>query len=296
MQLINAVDLFLGDFQNPSTKKSYYYCLIPMRDYIGPTKPITVITPAHLIEYGQTLYTKDRAPATVNKHVKAIKHFFRWCVTLELLDKSPATVMHAPRRDLQVPKSKAMTDREFSQLLDYMRWKPRDHALLLFLGDTGCRAAGAANLRIQDIDLDNHTATVTEKFDKSRPVAFGADCAIAIRAWLIKRPKTAGDYIFSRRPTAMKPDNISLIIRRACQVVNIRSLGSHSLRHRKGHQMADAGIAASIAATALGHSDPAITLQHYYPRDWARAKEALESLAHTTKPNVIIPLPKAQTK
>ncbi len=295
MLLKDALTLFINEFSNAATKKSYYYSLIPMSDYIGPCKPIDQITPVHLVEYHQHIKLSPNSPATINKKVKGIQRFFNWCVSLDLLIKSPASAIHSKRRIQKVPKLKAMTDEEFHALLDYTKWRPRDHALVLFLGDTACRAAGAANLKIEDVDLDKQIATVTEKFDKTRLVAFGHDCANAIRLWLLKRPKTAGEYLFSRRPQAMKPDNISLIIRRACLTIGIRSLGSHSLRHRKGHQMADAGIAASVAATALGHSDPTTTLQHYYPDDWARAKDALTELAHQSKVN-ILPLKKVSSK
>ena len=76
----------------------------------------------------------------------------------------------------------------------------------------------------------------------------------------------------------MKPENVSLIIRRAAQLAGVRVLSSHSLRHRKGHQLADSRIAPSIAATVLGHSDVVITLQHYYPADWESAEQAMREL------------------
>jgi integrase len=79
--------------------------------------------------------------------------------------------------------------------------------------------------------------------------------------------------------------------KRAAKDAGVRVLSSHSLRHRKGHQFSDAGISVTTAATALGHSDPMITLTYYYPHDWATAKEALQNLATNTA-DLAAPSPK----
>ncbi|MCB0079217.1 MAG: hypothetical protein KDD73_17590, partial [Anaerolineales bacterium] len=39
--------------------------------------------------------------------------------------------------------------------------------------------------------------------------------------------------------------------------------------------LADARVAPSIAATALGHTSIQTTLDHYYPGDWESAEKAL---------------------
>nr|MCU0497929.1 tyrosine-type recombinase/integrase [Anaerolineae bacterium] len=81
----------------------------------------------------------------------------------------------------------------------------------------------------------------------------------------------------------IKPDNISQIVRRICHAAAIRGQGSHALRHRNGHQMADQGVAPSVAARVLGHSDVMVTLKHYYPKDWKRAEKTMKDLAYKPK-------------
>lgn len=294
MNLQSAITLFIDAHENPVTAAAYRQTLIPMRDYLGPARPITEVTTPDLLRWVQTYHTRGLAPASINKHVKAIKAFFNWCVRIDLLSKSPAKEVKTKRPPRRISREKAMTDDELSALLDYLRYKPRDYALVLFLADTGCRAGGAALLRVEDLDLPNGRAFVTEKGDKTRPVSYGHDCRLAIEFWLRKRPKGAGAYVFSRTKTPVKPDNISQIIRRACQVVGIRSLGSHSLRHRKGHQLADNRVAASVAATALGHSDPSITLGYYYPDDWETAEKELRKLTVArSKPGNVVDIKQA---
>lgn len=283
MQLQEAIVLFLGDY-GPSTRQAYAGPLIRMRDWLGPTRLVGEITPAVLVEYFQNrVANRGLSPATVQKHAKTIKTFFNWCARLELIQRSPAFAIRARRPPRAISREKAMRDDELAAILDVLRHKyiPRDYALVLFLADTGCRRSGAANLRWQDMDLTALTAMVTEKGGNPRKVAFSEDSAKAISKWLFFRSvnyRIRDTYVFSLNGRPMNPENVSLIIRRACRRAGVRVLSAHSLRHRKGHQFADARIAPSIAATALGHSDPLITVTYYYPSDWETAEAALREL------------------
>lgn len=282
MFLKKAIDLFLGEYK-ATTRKTYAASLTILRDYLGPARPLADIQPAHVIEFFQkVIYSRDLAPATIQKHTKTVKTFFNWCVRIDLLAKSPAAAVRGRKLPSAITREKAMTDTELSAILEAVRYdKPRDFAMILFLADTGCRRGGVAGLQIKDIDWVKLRATVTEKGEKSRLVAFSPLCALAIQRWLANRQAhytIKGVHVFSTDGSPMKAENVSLIIRRAAQVAGVRVLSSHSLRHRKGHQLADSRIAPSIAATLLGHSDVTITLKHYYPADWESAEAAAREL------------------
>lgn len=281
MELEQAIELFLGEHK-ASTREAYSQGLRPMMAWMGPKKDLTEVRPELLIEYFQMVVKKrGYAPATEQKHIKSVKVFFNWCIKLDLLITSPAKMVKGKRLSGAVDRHKAMTDEELVTLLDTLRFKPRDYALVMFLADTGCRRGGAVGLRMKDIDWNALVAVVTEKGEKTRKVAFGEKCAAALSSWLWYRSEhytLKGEYIFTRDGLPMHASNISLMMRRACKVAGLRSLSSHSLRHRKGHQLADARVAPSIAATALGHDDPQITLKYYYPKDWESAEKALRGL------------------
>lgn len=277
MKLEKAVRLFLSQYSNEGTRRAYADVLRLLIESVGGQTSVQTITPAELLGYGVTLSQRSYADATKMKHIKSIKTFFNWLVEMEIIERSPAKKLRFQRPPRRISREKAMTDEELQKILDFVKWKPRDYALILFLADTGCRAAGAATLRTRDLDIKGRCAIVCEKFDKERKVFFGDECARALSLWLLKKGK--GEYVFSRGAKPIKPDNVSLVVRRACARVAIRSLGSHSLRHRKGHQFADARIAPSIAATALGHENVTITLEYYYPTDYDSAARALSELA-----------------
>lgn len=267
MELKEAVTLFLED-QIDTTRKSYIYPLRYLVSWMGESRDIETIRPSMLLEYlHKSLQKRNFAPATERKHIKTIKTLFNWLVRIDELEKSPARALKVKRLPLYISRDKAITDNEYALLLDYMRWKHRDYALILFLADTGCRIGGAAGLKVEDLDLVNRVARVTEKGDKMRVVRYGPLCAVALSRWILLRPRSAGPYVFSRNAGPIKADNISQMIRRACVKVGIRVLSGHAFRHRKGHLLADQKTPITMAATILGHSDPMVTAHNYYPAD-----------------------------
>lgn len=278
MDLKTALNIFLTPLK-ATTATSYRLVLDPFMNYIGPARPLVDIGPQHIAEYISVIQKRDYAIATRAKHAKTVKTFFNWCVKQGFLEQSPARIWTMPRVPRNITRDKAMTDDELEAILQYLRWKPRHYAVALFLADTGCRISGAASLTIDRLDLDHLRATVIEKGDKERPVIYGEETAEAIRTWLRESPRVKGNFVFSPKGQQINADSISQMLRRACQKVGVRTLSGHSLRHRKGHQLADAHVAPTIAATVLGHSDPGITLKHYYPGDWETAETEMRKLA-----------------
>ncbi len=281
MLLQAAIDLWLGECK-PSTAKSYKYVMRSFAAYVGPARPLTEVTPVDCIKYLQTISEREsiHSPATFNKYTKTLRTFFNWCVKINLLNESPARATKRKKQSQSIPKDKAMPDNALNQLLDYCKWDTRADAYIRFLADTGCRVGGAANLTIDDVDIERKTARVMEKGKvEHRPVFFGDACARAMRRWLLERPHIGGKYVFSIDGHKMTHAALSQYFRRLCKKAKIGSYGPHSLRHRKGHQMADQRIAPSIAAQALGHESVSITLNYYYPKDWERVADVIRSLS-----------------
>lgn len=288
MQLSKAIDLFLND-QIKTTRKSYLYVLRNMRDHLGPARPVEAVRPEHLVEYIHDVRSRDTVQSvrTINKYVKTIKTFFNWCVKMELITTSPAHAIKRVTEHHQIPRDKSMPDHVLSKVLDYTTTlaelphggTARYDALVRFLADTGCRIGGAATLTLDRLDLDECAAIVTEKGKPPRPVVFGKRTQQALRQWLIERKGDQGDYVFQARGKRMTNDSLGQLFSRVVERSGVEGhWGPHSLRHRKGHQLADNRVNPATAATALGHADVSMTLTYYYPRDFARAKDALSEL------------------
>lgn len=250
---------------------------------MGDERPLTDITGEDMIRFSQFYRSKSgvSSPATYNKCVKTVRTLFNWAIRSNLMPPpSPALAIKRLSMTQKVPRDKAMPEEAYVQLLDFCKWDPRAFALVLFLGDTGCRVGGAAGLRWGDIHFADETAIVTEKGAKERYVFFGHETAIALLRWQQQqRLKRRGEFVFSRNGIQMKNDSLGQFFEKQCLKAGIGQWGPHSLRHRKGHQMADNKVAPTVAQTVLGHVDVNTTLNHYYPKDLHRAQEVVKELA-----------------
>lgn len=289
MKLKDAVELFLGEY-TPSSSRSLGYRLRNMLNFIWD-RPLDMIRPFELVAYMQEVRQRPsiKSAVTINGYVKAIKAFFNWCVRVRLLEDSPASALHIARLDERISRDKAMPEAKYTKLVStYLmlaKHKPKIHcrayALILFLGDSGCRIGGAAGLQICDVYTKSRFAIVTEKGNPARRVWFGDECAAALDQWVeIQGADSREAYVFSPNGQAIRSDSLAQYFRRRCKDAKIGSYGPHSLRHRKGHQMADAKVPASVAATVLGHKNKMVTLEYYYPDDTLRAEMATQELSY----------------
>lgn len=276
LTLEKACEAFLRSHKQ-ATAEAYQYPLRDFVKFVGGGKLLEAVSALHVGEWGAELDRRGYKVATYNKYIKSVRVFFNWLIKMELCTNSPAKVLRIRKQNRMIARDKAMTDDDLEKVLEYVRWRARDYALICFLADTGARAGGASGLKWEDVNLLKREATVTEKGDKARSVAFGGRCADALAGWRKKCPTSI--WVFSRSNKPIQASAISQVVMRACAVVGVKVRGAHSLRHRKGYQFADARIAPSVAKTALGHENVLTTLQHYYPDDWERAKTSLEQLS-----------------
>lgn len=277
--LERATNLFLGDYI-PTTRESYNIVLTGMLRYLGPQRPVHRVTPIDLMEFIQ--HVRDRpevtSPATINKYVKTLRVFFNWCVRLEIIQKSPAAALKYSAEKKRVDRVRAMPDAAFDQLVDYAKWDRRAFALVLFLGDTGCRIGGATGLRWSDVMLAQQTAKVTEKGSKTRSVYYGKLCSTALRLWKESQYCAGDNYVFSRDGNTITAPALGQYFRRLCQSAGIGSWGPHSLRHRKGYQLNDHRISPAVGAGVLGNTVD-IFIKNYSPEDTDRIQAAVDELS-----------------
>lgn len=270
--LTKAVQLFLGEYETrPATRKSYYYDLNAMVSYIGGARPIEEIKPIHVLEYIQHLRGRYhqrqgiKSPATLNKNIKTLKVFWKWCVDIELLPTSPAAKIVIEKVHHGVDPDKVMPPQTYEKLKQAARHqkKKRILALVLFLGDTACRIGGAAALRWQDVDLDRGTAETYQKGKSAQTVDFGPDCRAALRAWKKQQEeRKKGDYVFSDNGRRMTNDSLGQFFARFCQDAELGTWGPHSVRHLWAFRALDSGIPMVEVAAALGNT-VAVTEQNY---------------------------------
>lgn len=273
----------LADGRSPSTAAGYRTKLAPMVAFLGDVDIATVTVNdlrrwvadlrSRPTRYSQTT-ARPEVPgglsmATVASHVRACKRLFHWLVDEGELSANPAQRIKVPKLPRGEPKAYDQADLE--RLLQATAGDDpanlRNRFIILFLADTGCRVAGLAGLRVQDVDLENRTAKVTEKGSKSRRVPFSEPTKAALLAWLAVRPVDT-PYICAGVARAsrshLNTEGIRQMLRRVGQKAGVHGpVNPHSFRHGFAREYLLSGGDLASLADLMGHSDVQVTWQSY---------------------------------
>jgi len=196
--------------------------------------------------------------STILAYGRAVNRFFNWLVEEGYLANSPMTPVHLPRRPKHVPKD---ISRQDIQALINVATSSRDRAIILFLATTGVRSSELRNLRLSDLDMEQHMALVRGKGDKERYVFFDNRTAVAILEWLEEQPKTNDDFLFTTlRGSHLTEAGLRQILRRLREKAEITNpVSPHRFRHAFAKNwMMNGGDEFSLAKL-MGHEDIATT-------------------------------------
>ena len=227
------------------------------------------VCPGDLDAYVVGLRRRGLSPSSIAGYIQAIKAFFGWCVLRRHLERSPAEHLKKPKLE-RGGRSKAMDRGDLGRLLGAADGRSRDHAVLLFLADTGCRVGELVKLRVGDVCLEQCEARVNGK-SGGRWVEFTERTAEALRAWLAVRD-VDGEAVFGMTANAVR-----LMLRRLGARAGVKGrVNPHSIRHLVGQAWLDDGANLELVRQKLGHKDIQVTAMFYSHQDRSRVKAASE--------------------
>ena len=127
------------------------------------------ITPLAIREYVSFVASRDVQDSTVFSHAKGIRTLVNFMLVEGYLDETIKVTMPKVRKK----KLPVLSVEEVQTLLKCSN-TPRDKALLMLMIDTGIRKAEVANLKWDDINLENGLVVVRGgKGNKDRSVVIG---------------------------------------------------------------------------------------------------------------------------
>jgi len=163
----------------------------------------------------------------------------------------------------------------------------RDHALLLFLYNSGARASEAVGVTVGDLDLcSTHQASVRlmGKGSKVRRCPLWASTAGALKTLIGDRPTTAAVFI-NRRGQALTRYGVHDLVARYGRAVARRlpslqqkRVSPHTIRHTTATHLLRAGVDINTIRAWLGHVS-VDTTNIYAEVDLAAKAKALETCA-----------------
>lgn len=232
---------------------------------------ILTMTHRRLRRYLAELDAAAYERTTINRHLSALRTFYRWLCACDITENDPAGAIQGPSIPTRLPKplSQAEVDRLLSVHevgADATPASLRDQAVLEFIYATGARVSEAAGMDLGDIDLAVATAKVFGKGSKERVVLLHQRAIDVITAYLDRaRPALLGtkctqSLFVSDRGNRFSADAIRHMFKMTLAAAGLDpGYSPHSLRHAFATDMLEGGADLRSVQEMLGHSNLSTT-------------------------------------
>jgi integrase/recombinase XerD len=207
----------------------------------------------------------EQSSETIAGYVRALHRFFGWCaVEYDLPD--PMARIAYPKTTEQRPKAVSLSDivAMFNASPEDTAIGARNRALLAFLIDTGCRAAGLCSLTLDAMDFERQRAMVTEKGNKTRMIVWTERTGEILTAWANWRAPIAPFFYNLRTLQPLTPSGLRVIIRKLANAAGVEGrVNPHSFRHAFAREYILNGGDLATLSRLMGHRQVSTTVGHY---------------------------------
>jgi integrase/recombinase XerD len=261
---------------------AYQRDLTRFREWLGG-RAVAKLTVRELSDYMGWLQAKKLAPASIARHMVAVKLFYRYLQLEEVVRDNPAELLGTPKKWQRVPEvlSPQLVDRLLKAPQPYDAWCRRDRALLELLYATGCRASEVSQLKLADLHLSERYCLAHGKGSKDRLTPLGDAAIEAIEEYLAEeRPHLASVaggsppwLLLSRGGKRLRREAIWQLVKRYVLRAGINpDVSPHTLRHSFATHLLAGGADLRQVQELLGHATIATT-QIYTHVDQTRLKK-----------------------
>ena len=263
------VDQFLNYLRyernrSPLTVRWYEENLRDFETYIqGLDDCLTLQTVDADVIRGWMEYRMDagKMPATVNRGLSAIRTFYRFALSRNLVAKDPARSISGPKKSKPLPQfvREAEMDQLFDETLQGEQYNNvRARTILLLFYETGIRLGELVGLNNEDVDLAAMQLKVTGKRDKQRIVPFGDELAQALGDYMSLRDHEVGSrssaLFLTDKGERMSRCQVQYLVKKhLSEVTTLKKRSPHVLRHSFATAMLNNGAGLESVKKLLGH-------------------------------------------
>lgn len=260
--LEDNINMFLDAMRleglSEKTLKNYKYILNEFAEY--SSKPTAQIKTAHIRSYLSS--NNNITMSTVATKLSTLKSFFSWLVREEIILRDPTLKIKPPKLPKRLPKALSVEELE---LVRESCTSLRQRALVEVLYATGCRLSELANMKKDDINLQNMSVKVIGKGNKERIVYLSFKALYHLQKYLNTRNDDC-EYLFTteRKPHRRLGERaIQLELARLNRKLKLSNkLSPHVLRHTLANNLLNNGADLADVQAILGHEDPGTTLNY----------------------------------
>lgn len=197
--------------------------------------------------------------------ISAVRGFYKFLMFDGHLTKNPAEDLASPQKGVYLPKF--LNRSEIETLLAAPDTSTelglRDRAILELMYASGLRVSEAANLRINDVDIDSGIVTTTGKGSKTRRVPVGSSAVEWLKSYLAVRRKKENILIENMFVTSngspVNRQSIYLSITKYAAECGLEGVSPHTLRHSFATHLVQNNADIRSVQQMLGHADISTT-------------------------------------
>jgi site-specific recombinase XerD len=266
---MDAIERFLASPSlSDATRRAYRFDLDAFARWLdGRGLRLEQVDVRILSEYVSELGRRRLAPATVARHIAAIRSLLRYARGAGRVPETP----FAPRRARRLPDAPKIEAVE--ELIDELHGEGplalRNRALVELVYSAGLRSAEAVGLDLGDVDFEQELVHVRGKGGKERVVPLGEEAAYQLRLYLAARPQLAtgaNDALFlSARGRRLDTSTLRRLVGHP-----------HRLRHAFATHLLEGGADLRTIQELLGHSSLSTT-QVYSHVDGKRLRRVYDA-------------------
>jgi site-specific recombinase XerD len=221
----------------------------------------------HVYRFLGDLKERGASPAYRHRRHREVKTFFSWCRRMDYVADNVFAKVPLVRLEQQIrpPFSPDEIQRLLGSLDRTNLPGCRNHALILFLLDTGVRVSECVSIRLDDVDWERRRVLVRETKNKhDRWVGFGERTAQAMRDYVERfRGDRSGELFLTAAGEPMASGNtVRVILRRIAEQLGLAKVHPHRFRHTFATWAIQSGAREIDVQMLLGHSDLAM-VQRY---------------------------------
>lgn len=216
--------------RSPATVLAYRSDLEQMVDFLIKKERATPdqVVSSDLDAFRDTLLTDKYTPKSVSRKLNAVKTFFRWMITENIVTSDPSSSVAHPKIENSLPKF--LSQLEYRALRDVVRSDVRIAAIVELILQTGLRISEVAGLKVEN---QKGETMLIESYatQPQRSIPLNKPAKDILDAYLKIRPKADSPYVFiskNGKPLAVR--NIRASIARYMQKADLPNYSVNDLR------------------------------------------------------------------
>lgn len=217
--------------------------------------------------------------ASVAQRTSAVREYFKFLYRNEFIQRNPAEFLEAPA--IKNREQSALTGEQVRAMVNAAT-NLRNKAIIMMLAQTGLRIHELLNITLEQYESrSNNILVIRGKGDKDRLIGLSDETIKLIDSYITNERKNGCEYLFvGNQGNKMDGKNTSAMLKVAARKAGIENweelhISNHTMRRTFATMMSEADVPIEVISKAMGHSNPALTMQRYIKRTEKRAVDAM---------------------